>query len=81
MSQKTSNTEELRRLPSIDALLQTEAAKSLRQAMGAEQLTWLARRVTDELRQEILAGGSDPTTQKTASGRACNTVGRMWCAK
>ena len=60
MSQKTSNVvEELRRLPSIDALLQTEAAKSLRQAIGAEQLTSLARRVTDELRQEILGRGSE----------------------
>ncbi len=59
MSQKTLNTEELRRLPSIDALLQTEAAKSLRQEMGAEQLTWLARRVTDELRQEILGRNSE----------------------
>ncbi len=59
MSQKTLNTEELRRLPSIDALLQTEAAKSLRQEMGTEQLTWLARRVTDELRQEILGRNSE----------------------
>ena len=60
MSQKTSNViEELRRLPSIDALLQTEAAKSLRQAMGADHLTSLARRVTDELRQEILGRGSE----------------------
>jgi L-seryl-tRNA(Ser) seleniumtransferase len=49
---------ELRQLPSIDALLQTEAAKLLRQAIGAQQLTSLARRVTDELRQEILGSGS-----------------------
>lgn len=56
MSPKTSiPAAELQQLPSIDALLQTNAAKSLRQAMGAEQLTALARRVTDELRQEILA--------------------------
>jgi len=47
--------EELRQLPSIDSLLQTATAKSLRQALGAEQLSALARRVTDELRREILA--------------------------
>jgi L-seryl-tRNA(Ser) seleniumtransferase len=70
MSQKTSNTEELRRLPSIDALLQTEAAKSLRQAMGAEQLTWLARRVTDELRQEIIGRGSESISPGPEAARA-----------
>ena len=59
MSQKPSMPNvELRQLPSIDALLQTEAAKLLRQAIGAQQLTSLARRVTDELRQEILGSGS-----------------------
>jgi L-seryl-tRNA(Ser) seleniumtransferase len=70
MSQKTSNTEELRRLPSIDALLQTEAAKSLRQAMGAEQLTWLARRVTDELRQEIIGRGAESISPGPEAARA-----------
>jgi L-seryl-tRNA(Ser) seleniumtransferase len=70
MSQKTSNAEELRRLPSIDALLQTEAAKSLRQEMGAEQLTWLARRVTDELRQEILGRRSESINPGPDAARA-----------
>jgi L-seryl-tRNA(Ser) seleniumtransferase len=56
---------ELRHLPSIDALLQTETARSLRDALGAEQLTVLARRVTDELRQEMLA---EPGTANTANG-------------
>jgi L-seryl-tRNA(Ser) seleniumtransferase len=70
MSQKTSNTEELRRLPSIDALLQTEAAKSLRQAMGAEQLTVLARKVTDELRQEILGRNSKSMSPGPDAARA-----------
>ena len=51
------SNEQLRQLPSIDALLQTDAATELRQKMGLEQLTSLARRVTENLRQEILAGG------------------------
>lgn len=58
MSQKPSTSNpDLRQLPSIDALLQTDKAKALRQVMGMEQLTSLARRVTENLRQEILNGG------------------------
>jgi len=65
MSQKTPvPVAELRQLPSIDALLQTDTAKSLRDTVGAEQLTELARRVTDELRQEIIAA---PPTRDNAS--------------
>jgi L-seryl-tRNA(Ser) seleniumtransferase len=71
MSRKTSNaTEELRRLPAIDALLQTEAAKSLRQALGADQLTSLARKVTDDLRREILAGSIQFTESSENGTRA-----------
>lgn len=56
MPQKTlMPVAELRKLPSIDSLLQTDTARSLRRALGAKQLGALARRVTDELRQEILA--------------------------
>ena len=57
MSQKTSiSNPELRQLPSIDTLLQTGTAKALRQVLGTEQLTSLARRVTEDLRREILNG-------------------------
>lgn len=57
MSQKPSmSNAKLRQLPSIDALLQTDTAKALRQTMGMEQLTSLARKVTEDLRREILAG-------------------------
>ena len=45
----------LRLLPSIDALLKTATAGSLERAVGLEHLSDLARRVTDELRQEIIA--------------------------
>jgi L-seryl-tRNA(Ser) seleniumtransferase len=58
MSQKTSTSNaELRQLPSIDALLQTDKARALRQVMGIEQLTSLARKVMEDLRREILNGG------------------------
>jgi len=57
MSHKTSiSNPELRQLPSIDTLLQTDTAKTLRQVLGTEQLTSLARRVTEDLRREILNG-------------------------
>ncbi|MET0650586.1 MAG: L-seryl-tRNA(Sec) selenium transferase [Pyrinomonadaceae bacterium] len=46
-------TERLRALPSIDALLRTPEANALRDALGAERLTALARAVTDELREEL----------------------------
>lgn len=45
----------LRLLPSIDALLKTTTAGSLESAVGPEHLSDLARKVTDELRQEIMA--------------------------
>jgi len=68
MSQKPSiPAVELRQLPSIDALLQTETAKSLRVEIGTAQLTALARRVTDELRQEILAGVAAKTDDSRSS--------------
>ena len=55
-------TERLRALPSIDALLRTPEAAALRETLGAERLTALARAVTDELREELR---SDPDTGST----------------
>lgn len=46
--QETS--ERLRALPSVDALLRTETARTLKATVGALHLTRLARAVTDELR-------------------------------
>jgi L-seryl-tRNA(Ser) seleniumtransferase len=45
----------LRLLPSIDSLLRTATARSLQSAVGSEHLGDLARKVTDELRREIMA--------------------------
>jgi L-seryl-tRNA(Ser) seleniumtransferase len=56
MSHKTSTPAPgLRHLPSIDALLRTDTAKSLKPLIGTAYLTALARKITSEMRQEILA--------------------------
>jgi L-seryl-tRNA(Ser) seleniumtransferase len=54
----------LRSLPSIDSLLRTATARSLQSAVGLEHLGDLARKVTDELRQEIMTA---PATLEDAS--------------
>jgi L-seryl-tRNA(Ser) seleniumtransferase len=50
----------LRLLPSIDVLLKTATAGSLQSAVGLEHLSDLARKVTDELRQEIMMPPASP---------------------
>jgi L-seryl-tRNA(Ser) seleniumtransferase len=54
----------LRLLPSIDVLLRTATAGSLQSAVGLEHLSDLARKVTDELRQEIM---TSPAPLESAS--------------
>jgi L-seryl-tRNA(Ser) seleniumtransferase len=54
----------LRLLPSIDALLKTATAGSLQSAVGLEHLSDLARKVTDELRREIMRVPASPDDAK-----------------
>ena len=49
-----AETNALRLLPSVDQLLRTETAVSLRKLVGLTRLTVLARTVTDEMRAKIL---------------------------
>src|SRR2546429_3749641 len=58
MAMIRSTNDLLRELPSIDTLLRTATALSLQPRIGAEHLGALARRITDELRHEILADSS-----------------------
>lgn len=53
---------QLARIPSIDALLHTEAVHELRKRVGTHRLAELARRVTEELRLDIQAGAFNPAT-------------------
>src|SRR5215831_15875515 len=55
MTEANANNELLRALPSIDAILKTEAAQRLAGKVGPAKMTALARRVSDELRSDLLA--------------------------
>jgi L-seryl-tRNA(Ser) seleniumtransferase len=49
----------LRALPSVDSVLKSEIGRSLAGEVGAAKLSAFARRVTDELRNELLANPSE----------------------
>jgi L-seryl-tRNA(Ser) seleniumtransferase len=53
-----SKTSSLRSLPSVDALLRSEIAQSLKTVVGSRRLADLAREVTEELRSEVRATGA-----------------------
>jgi L-seryl-tRNA(Ser) seleniumtransferase len=57
-----ANTDSLRALPPVDALLKTETGRSLVDEVGSAKLTSLARRVTADLRQELLTDSSQWTS-------------------
>ncbi|MCM3872740.1 MAG: L-seryl-tRNA(Sec) selenium transferase [Pyrinomonadaceae bacterium] len=54
MSEPRTKTDDLRLLPSVDQLLRTETAVSLRNLVGLSRLTVMARTVADEMRKRIL---------------------------
>jgi L-seryl-tRNA(Ser) seleniumtransferase len=56
--QEREKSELLRAIPSVDRLLRTPSARSLKDSLGAQRLTKLARAVTDELRETLLAEAS-----------------------
>jgi L-seryl-tRNA(Ser) seleniumtransferase len=53
----------LRALPSIDQLLRTAAAINLRESLGLQHLTGMARQVTDEMRTQIQSQASNEHTK------------------
>lgn len=67
---KIQTNSSLKALPSVDSLLRTETAQSLKPQVGAGRLSSLARQVTDELRREIQAVGSDPVESVDNRSRA-----------
>ncbi|HSK70112.1 MAG TPA: L-seryl-tRNA(Sec) selenium transferase, partial [Pyrinomonadaceae bacterium] len=67
--EKSNAAEILRLLPSVDALLQTAAAKKLLPETGAKHLTDLARAVTDAMRREIQEKLSQNSTNESNFSR------------
>ena len=59
MSKIDTNNSLLRALPSVDSILKTDAARGLGEEAGFARLSALARRVTNELRRELLANPTD----------------------
>jgi L-seryl-tRNA(Ser) seleniumtransferase len=55
---RATKTDSLRLLPSVDQLLRTDTAVTLRKRVGLSRLTLIARTVTDEMRRRILANES-----------------------
>lgn len=55
MTKSDNPNDLLRALPSVDSVLKTEVARSLTKELGSTKLSAFARRVTDELRNELLA--------------------------
>ena len=54
MTSPGSQSSPLQAIPSVDQLLRTDAAAKLRDLVGAERLTAIARQITDGMRSEIL---------------------------
>src|SRR5436309_4135588 len=67
--EKSRKSELLRALPSVDALLRTPSARALKNSVGAQHLTILARAVTDELRKSLLSKTSIENSTNGAHSR------------
>jgi L-seryl-tRNA(Ser) seleniumtransferase len=70
MSKHLTQNALLRSLPSVDAVLRTATAATLRKELSADQLSHLARTVTDDLRSEILTGAISEPGNSPATARA-----------
>jgi L-seryl-tRNA(Ser) seleniumtransferase len=65
---KIQSKTSLRALPSVDSLLRTQTAVSIRKQIGTTRATSLARQITDELRREILAMKPDRAPESGQNG-------------
>src|SRR3712207_4328112 len=72
-----TNADNLRALPSVDALLRTPEAQSIRERVGAEHLTALARAVTEGLRAELRARAESPREETNGDGTTTDEAVRV----
>jgi len=63
MTSPTSQLSPLQAIPSVDQLLKTDSATELRNVVGAERLTEIARQITGDIRREIQTSGTTPDRQ------------------
>ena len=67
MTSPTSQPSPLKAIPSVDQLLKTDSAAKLRDVVGAERLTEIARQITDDIRREIQRSGATQDRQSLLS--------------
>lgn len=65
-----SKASTLRNIPSVDQLLRTEAATELRNSVGVNRLTAIAREVTEEMRARIQSVGLTEVSRDELMGEA-----------
>ena len=63
MTSPTSQPSPLQAIPSVDQLLKTDSAARLRDVVGTERLTLMARQITDDIRREIQLSGATQDRQ------------------
>ena len=67
----------LRSLPSIDQLLRTPVAAELRDSLGLQHLTVIARKVTDGMRTELQTQGSNDHSKETLLEEAAKRLASL----
>jgi len=65
-----SKTSTLRNIPSVDQLLRTAAATEMRNSVGVNRLTAIAREVTEEMRTKIQSDGRTELSRDALLGEA-----------
>jgi L-seryl-tRNA(Ser) seleniumtransferase len=76
-SSSKSQLSALQAIPSVDQLLRTEAATRLREVVGVERLTEIARQITDEMRNDIQRPEPTTHTRETLLTEAVQKLERI----
>jgi L-seryl-tRNA(Ser) seleniumtransferase len=74
---KISELSTLQAIPSVDQLLRTDAAARLRQVVGSQRLTEIARQITDEMRNEMQRTEGSSETRETLLKAASQKLERF----
>ena len=77
----SASNETLRKLPSVDALLRTETARSIATHAGERHAADLVRRVVDELRSAIVHEQADDVSAEELFDRAETELNNVWLSE